>query len=289
MKDDMLGLLIILGIIAIALYGGINNSKENLAASDNTNSPKTTQKTIRETENQITELKKQLKAEEAKVTQSKYKDVVILALLSRSSNPSKEYVAIRVNSRATTTIPVTGWTIKTNYGDTVVIPKASYLFFSGMPNSEENVFLNSKDVLYIVTGHSPIGVGFRTNKCTGYLDQFQSFTPYLKDNCPLAEKEAPLYIPNNTGNTACLKYIDSLRQCQINTKNIPVSWTGECKNFIDQKIGYPACIQTYKNDPDFYENEWRVYLKRSSSIWTARNLTLTLYDNEGKIVDILER
>jgi len=287
----MTGLLLILGIVAIALYGGVNNTKKVQEDVDAPNQPKKiVVQNKSEAEKQIIELKKQIQTEQDKKNQSKYTNLVTLSLLAKSNDPNKEYLAIRVSGRATTTISVTGWTLRTNYqGVDVVVPKAAYLFFSGMSNVEENIVLKSNDILYLITGHSPIGVGFRTNKCSGYLDQFQSYTPYLKDNCPLPEDEAPLYIPNNPSNYDCLKHIDLLRRCQINTKNLPVSWGAECKNFINDKISYPACVQTYKNDPDFYENEWRAYLKRSDSIWTARNLMITLYDNEGKVVDTLER
>lgn len=290
MKNDITGLLLILGIIVVALYGGVNNAKDSGTIGGGSTPKKTETKSLSQTEREIEELRKQIQEEEDKKLKSKYADLVTISSVVKSSDPNKEYVAIRVSSKATTTIPVTGWRVSSNYSAfAVYIPKASYLFFAGMPNSEENVYLNAKDTLYVITGHSPIGVGFRSNKCTGYLDQFQTFTPYLKDNCPLPENIATQYINDNLVNEACLRYIDSLRRCEISTKNIPLNWTSECKNFISEKINYPYCINQHKNDSDFYENEWRVYLKRSDSIWTARRQTITLYDNEGKIVDTIDR
>lgn len=290
MKNDFAGILLILGIIAVALYGGVNNAKNSGTIGGSSSSKKTDVKTLIETEREVEELRKQIQEEEYKRNKSKYSDMVTISSLIKSSDPNKEYLTIKVSSRATTTVPVTGWRISSNYSPvSVYIPKASYLYFSGMQNAEENVVLKARDTLYVITGHSPLGVGFRSNKCTGYLDQFQTFTPSLVDNCPLPENIATQYINDNLVNESCLRYIDSLRRCEINTKNIPLNWTAECKNFISEKINYPYCIKTHKNDSDFYENEWRVYLKRSDSIWTARRQTITLYDNEGKIVDTIER
>jgi len=291
MKNDTVGFLMLLGIVAIALHGGSTANRENVQ-NDVIDVRQTNQntKTVAEIEKQVLELKKQIQAEEDKVNQSQYKDIVTLSYLNKSSSPDKEYIAIRVDNKATKAIYVTGWTLKSTAGDLAVkIPKGNYLFFLGTPNSEEDIILEAKDVLYLITGYSPIGVSFKTNICSGYLGQFQTFVPYLQNNCPSPRDEDLSSIPDIAINYDCLDYIESFPRCTTQTKDIPVKWSAECKNFIYEKINYSSCINTHKNDPGFYKNEWRVYLKRSESVWNSRRTqTITLYDNEGKIVDTLE-
>jgi len=289
MKDDVVGFLIILGIIAISLYGGIGNSEK---ASQSPTKPvvvQTKEEKIKTTEKQIDELKQQVKNEEDKKNKSEYADIVTLSSLYKSNNPDLEHITIKVSTGAKVNIPVTGWTLTSTMGGiTVAIPKGNYLFFAGMPNSEENIILSEGDVMYVVTGYSPIGISFQTNKCSGYLDQFQKFTPYLKSECPRPKDEDLSSIPDTVNNYDCLNYINSFPRCKISTKELPRTWSYECTSFIKDKINYPSCISVHKNDPDFYKNEWRVYLKRSEPVWNFKKQIITLYDNKGKVVDTIK-
>ena len=291
MKDNSTGILILLGIVAIALFGGlkkpdgtnpdpIDNNPEQVEVS--------VEQKIQDTQNQIKDLKTQLQTEEDKKTQSQYKGIVTLSFINRSTDPAQEYVTIKVKETATETISVTGWVIKSiTTGTQVTIPKATYLFFTGMMNTEDNIFLSAGDILYLNTGISPNGSSFKVNKCSGYLGQLQTFIPYLDNNCPLPKNEDLSSIPKLAINDACLDYIEGMSRCKIQTTSLPANWSTECTNFIYNKINYPSCINTHKNDSDFYKNEWRVYLKRSERLWKDRRETIILYDNVGKIVDTL--
>lgn len=275
-KDHWIGIVIILGIVAIALFGGAKNAMNPGATSGNLS---LAQK-IQNTQTQVENLKTQIQA-------SKYKGLVNLSSISRSTNPGNEYLTIRVSSGAGN-IPVTGWMIKSiNSGVSVTIPKATYLYFTGMANTEDNIVLTDGDTLYLVTGMSPNGSSFKVNKCSGYLGQFQSFTPYLNANCPAPKEEDLSGIPKITLNDACFDYIDSMSQCRTQTNPLPVNWSFECTNFIYTKINYSSCVNTHKNDADFGQHEWRVYLKRNATLWKDRREDIVLYDNLGKVVDSL--
>lgn len=292
-KDNSIGAIIVLGIIFLALFGGSENSNNygGILNTKNTTSQKevNVEKETRRIKNEIERLKKQIQIEEDKINQSKYKDIVSLSSVSRSTDPNKEYITIKVKNTATSTISVTGWVLKSlSTGAQVSIPKGTYLYFTGMLNAEENIFLTAGDTMYLVTGISPNGVSFKVNKCSGYLGQFQTFIPYLRNECPKPEDENLSSIPNLVINDACFDYIDSMPQCKIQTKPLPANWSYECTNFIYQKINYPSCINTHKNDSDFYKKEWRVYLKRSNSIWKIKKEKIVLYDEFGKIVDTIQ-
>lgn len=287
-KDDTIGIVILLSIIAISLFGGANGvSVNNNVARTPEQQKVDIQNQLNDAERKAEELKKQVALEEQNKNASVYKDVVDLYFVSRSNDPKQEYLQIRVNT-AKQPINVTGWTIKSkSSGETVKIPKGTYLFFAGTPNSEEDIYLNSGDVLYLVTGISPNGASFKVNKCSGYLSQFQTFTPYLYTSCPQPRNEDLSSIPKTVNNDACLDYIDYFPSCRIQTETLPANWSYECTSFIYNKINYPSCVNTHKNDKDFYLKEWRVYLKRSEKIWKDKREEIILYDNAGKIVDTL--
>jgi hypothetical protein len=289
--ENSSGALLFMAVVAIALFGGIKNVA-NIGPVSNENQAQqeiNLEQKIQNTQTEIDNLKKQLQIEEDKKTQSQYKGIVTLSYINRSKDPSQEYVVIKVRDDAKESIPVTGWVLKSiNTGNQVSIPKATYLFFTGMLNVEENILLVAGDTLYLTTGISPNGSSFKVNKCSGYLGQFQTFIPYFNNNCPAPRNEDLSSIPKLLVNSDCLDYIDSMNRCRIQTETLPINWGTECKNFIIDKINYPSCINTHKNDKDFYEKEWRVYLKRGENLWKDRREIVVLYDNDGKIVDTLK-
>lgn len=291
MENNSFGLLVILGIIAVILLGGVKNAPFTPPLKSSTTQTQSTaniEQQIKKAQSQVKDLEKEIQLEADKKTQSQYKDIVTLSFISKSSDPSREYATIKVSTKATSTIQVTGWTIKSlSTGNQVTIPKATYLFFTGMLNTEDNILLVGGDTLYLVTGISPNGASFKVNKCSGYLGQFQTFVPYLNNSCPLPKNENLSSIPNLVVNDACFDYIDSMPRCRIQTKPLPPNFSSECTNFIYNKINYPSCINTHKDDKDFYQKEWRVYLERSARLWKDKHESIVLYDSGGKIVDTL--
>ncbi len=292
MKDSTLGILIIVGIILIGISSKGHPNGEGIFSITpqgqlEQSRSQNLQKEIAENQQKLAEAQKKLEAERIKNNESKYKGIVTLSFLARSTDPKQEYIAIRVN-KTTENIMVTGWKlVSTSTGSSITIPKSSYLFFADTQNSEENIYLRSDDVLYLITGISPNGASFKVNKCSGYLTQFQNFNPYIGNNCPLPRNEDTSSIPRTAINDACLDYIDGMPSCRIQTNTLPINWSYECKDFIYNKLNYPSCVNTHKNDLDFYQNQWMVYLKRSESIWGSRRGNIILYDNEGKIVSTL--
>jgi Sec-independent protein translocase protein TatA len=297
-NSNSTGIIILIGIVGIVLFGGFKNTSNiahiNTATTTTTKSttPKQNEVSVEqktsEIQNQLENIKKQVQIKEDEKTQSRYKGIVTLSYINESTNSSQEYATIRVSGNATSTIQVTGWILKSlSTGNQVTIPKGTYLFFTGMINTEDNILLTGGDTLYLVTGTSPVGASFKVNKCSGYLGQFQTFVPYLSNSCPAPRNEDLSSIPKLVINDACLDYINSMSQCRIQMKSLPVNWSSECVNFIYDKINYPSCVNTHKSDNDFYKKEWRVYLKRSESLWKDRRETIVLYDNVGKIVDTL--
>lgn len=291
MKSNDMGVVIILAIIAVALFGGSKNNGGLFNVGPQTQEQKQAdiQRQITEAQYKVEELKKQVAAEEANKNASIYKGLVNIYYINRDENPNQEYVAVHTNSNATTSIPITGWTIKSlSSGTSVKIPQASYLYFAGTINSEQDIYLKTNETVYITTGISPNGASFKLNKCSGYLNQFQTFIPYIGSYCPAPRNEDTSKIPKTVYNDACFDFIDSMPSCRIQNDPLPAGstkWSVECTDFIYKKINYPACVDTHKNDKDFYQPEWRVFLKRSSRLWKTSREDVVLLDQYGKIVD----
>jgi hypothetical protein len=289
MKDNdfAVGVIVILGIIGVALMGGVKNNQQTVTAPATSNNP-TIEEQIDQSNKRASEISQEISDLQKASTESRYKGLVSISYINRSSEYSQEYVVIRTNA-GTTTIPVTGWTIKSlSTGNSVSVSQGVYLYFSNSLNSKNDIILTGNNVLYVITGSSPIGFSFQLNKCFGYLSQFQTFIPYIYTNCPTPRNMDLSSIPNRVENDSCFDYIDSFPSCKTQTDPLPNSWSQECKNFILNKINYNSCIGTYKNDKDFYLGDWRVYLARSAKLWKDRREDIELLDNEGKIVDELK-
>lgn len=288
-QDEWIGLLVLGGIIVLALMGGSKNAATEFLSptSSTTEQQKQAQiqQQLNDTKAKVATLQKQLQAELDSKTASKYKGIVTIRNINRSTKASQEYVILSVG-KTTDPIDITGWTLtSTSTGQSVAIPQSTYLFFANTQNATQDVLVESGDTIYISTGISPAGESFKVNKCSGYLAQFQTFYPGLTYNCPLPKNEDLSSIPARVANDACFDYINTFPQCRIQTKTLPLNWSYECTNFIYSKINYPSCVDTHKNDKDFYKHEWRIYLKRSEHIWkTTSRETIVLRDNEGKIV-----
>lgn len=287
-KDNNIGIVILLAIIAIVAFGGAKNYKNTGPVTADQNKANV-EKKLAETKTQVEELKKQIQIEEDKKTQSKYYGVVKLLYINRSDKPESEFLALHVDDNYKEAVPITGWKIRSvNSNINAIIPSGTQLLFTGMINREDPILVYAGDNIYVNTGYSPNGLSFRINKCSGYLTQFQEFTPYISSNCPRPADEDLSSIPRLAINDACFDYIDSFPYCKIQTESLPKNWSVECSKFIYDKINYSSCINTHKGDSDFYKKEWRIYLKRGDILWRARNQNIILYDNEDKIVSTLK-
>jgi hypothetical protein len=285
MSENTQGIIILLAIIALAAFGGMKKTNDGYLSSSQPLSQEQQrleiERKIKDTETQVEILRQQVEKENNQ-RKSTYEGTVSLYFLNRSTDPSKEYLAIKVNGTSSK-ISLAGWTIKNiSSNEYIDIPQSAYISES---NTKDNLVLSSGDVLYITTGNSPLGYSFAVNKCSGYLSQSMDITPSLKKNCPIPTTEYFSLITSIVENTACFNYINSLKSCEIPTDLPPITLSNECKNFISTKINYPSCVDAHMYDADFYSKEWRIYLKQIKSIWINRHDTIILYDSLGKIVD----
>lgn len=273
-KDNWIGILVLLVIIFIGITGGFRKNQNNGLISGNSRTP--VQK--------IPDNKETIAKGTILQNKSEYYGQIKIYYVVNSSNPDEEYLTLKLEEGAGT-IDITGWTLRSDYsGEGVTIPQGTYLYFKGIQNGVDDIRVTGGEYVYLITGKSPVGYSFKINKCSGYLNQSIKFNPRINNDCPTPIKENMSGIPKTVANDECIRYIESFPRCKVQTENLPVEWTTECKQFILDKLNYPSCVNIHKNDSDFYGVEWLVYLNKGNPLWHISRENVTLYDRNGKAV-----
>ncbi len=209
---------------------------------------------------------------------------IYLSAYGWSTDPSSEYLTLTLDSYHKEKVLITGFEVKSAVtGKGTLIPKGVDLPFAGQINYESPIFIDPGDTVVLVTGRSPIGYSFKVNKCTGYFEQFQDFTPQLRQECP-APMNHELAQKFGYFNDACLGYLQTIPSCNMPLNNIPLYLQSECRSFVDEKLNYKSCVEEHKNDRDFYKKEWRVYLGQNEELWKDRREIIRLLDLNKKII-----
>ena len=210
----------------------------------------------------------------------------VVPLYADGDDPGAEYVAIYASDTNTEKIPLTGMKLKSMItGTEYSIGGAASLFYQNTVNAQTGVFLNPGDTAFVITGRSPVGSSFRSNMCTGYLQQFQQFTPALSLSCPLIYYEGLPERPNTLPDE-CLLYVSRFPQCIAPTTNheqgITELYGRDCFLYIQKTANYNYCINKHRGEPAFYEPVWHIYLNRDNHIWRLKREWVRLLDQNNK-------
>jgi len=201
---------------------------------------------------------------------------------AKETDPEKEYIEIKLSAKSVDKVLLSGLRLKGVYNLDIPIGGGTRLYWPGVTNSKEPIFLDPGGKAIVTTGQSPIGYSFRVNKCTGYLEQFQDFNPSLLKECLYPRDEN---VPSGLGglDDVCLDYIDRLPKCEI-VKSMPAYLPSQCQEYVSTKINYKSCVDTHRYEPDFYKNEWRIFLGRSDELWKEKRETIQLLDKNGVLI-----
>lgn len=220
---------------------------------------------------------------------SVYADMVYIDNTSGASatDPQKEYIAVKASKSNSKGVNITGWKVASGAtGNNFPIGGGTQIFRSGQLNSESAIVLQPGERAFVTTGRSPVGYSFKTNKCIGYLSQFQSFTPNLSSRCPLA-RDADIPLDSQAFNDTCRDYISRIGTCKMATETYPFKAGPTCQSFVTTHFNYNGCLNDHLNDSDFYSNsEWRIFLNRNAEIWKSKREIVKLIDSAGNTVDI---
>lgn len=200
-----------------------------------------------------------------------------------------EYVSIRTNAGNTSPIDITGWAIVSAVsGAGMRIPQGVATYRMGAVPTAEDIYLAPGDEAVLVSGYSPEGVSFRTNACTGYLAQFQSFTPSLPDSCPSPQSQMPNTLANlQAYGASCIDLVARIPSCTYYLSQFPADISASCRSFVTNALSYNGCLDTNQWQPGFAGHAWRVYLGSGQPLWNPAHDVIRLLDASGRTVNVL--
>jgi hypothetical protein len=205
---------------------------------------------------------------------------------AKNTSPDTEYIRIVASPDVKGTIPLSGLSLKSvALGTGAIIPQAANLPLSGVTVTKTNVSLPANGRALITTGRSPLGTSFRVNICTGYLDQFQDYTPTLIKECPNPSDELRMFGPGNE--QECADFVAGLPRCRAFQGPLPSTLSNSCKTFIAERLTYNGCVFNHETDSNFFKNEWRLFLDKTKEAWAAKNEIIKLIDARAKIIDAI--
>ncbi|MEK7480903.1 MAG: hypothetical protein AAB604_02265 [Patescibacteria group bacterium] len=204
------------------------------------------------------------------------------------TGPQEEYLDLQYRSSffrkdELSSLDLTDWTVENTRGDRFSFGYVANLPYAGEVNQLARFIVPSDSTIHVITGKSPFSASFRTNTCTGYFAQFDSYTPSIDQQCPRPSDEPA----QGSLNDACLDYIESLPSCRI-PQNTLLDIGNTCRVYITNNINYRGCVANHKIDADFYRNEWYVYLGRPTELWKEKREHIILRDGQGTLMAELE-
>lgn len=223
-------------------------------------------------------------AQDIHVTSSLSKAVTLDgAAGAKASDPSKEYVRLVASSRAGSGSLVSGLTLKGYSGASVKIPQAVETFVQGESGKKADVRLPIGGRAIVTSARSPVGASFRVNMCTGYLDQFQAFTPTLRKDCPSPADE--IRRTALADEESCVDFVEELPRCRAFEGQFPSGVSAACRTWVAKNLNYNACVYIHQSDDGFRADEWRLFLDQGKELWQNDDEIIRLIDTKGQTVD----
>ncbi len=218
-----------------------------------------------------------------------YGAVVIGAGNAVADSAGREYLTISALYSNGGEVSLSGWSLQSLVsGVRVPLPEAAGIFELGAIQTTEAASLAPGEVAVIASGQSPVGSSFRENICSGYLEQFQPFTPPIEKTCPSPREEMPVTAENlYTYGDACVDFVASLPSCAFYTGPVSASAPVSCDRFIGEVLSYNGCVGRHRSEPGFRRSVWRLFLGSPAELWGNTHDVIRLLDEKGMTVDVL--
>jgi hypothetical protein len=202
----------------------------------------------------------------------------------QNGKAGSEYVELNAPATNKGKVLISGMLLKSRLsGNQASIGEGVTVYYANSINSEGPIFLAPGETADIITGRSPIGYSFKTNKCVGYLNNnYQNFVVSMYSNCPRIN-DYPLPARPNAFSDKCLDFIDSISSCQIVT-SYPTGIESSCQTFVAERANYTRCVTDFVNDKNFLGSDWRIFLARDTLLWKTRREIIDLVDQKGNVV-----
>lgn len=232
---------------------------------------------------------------------SPYEGLVYISNESRgdATLAQEEYIVIEASSGNDIDVDITGWKLESYMtGYYAILGRASPLPVMGAQNEQRPVILSPGGSAVVSSGDSPVGTSFRINRCTGYFEQFQNFSPELPQYCPspvdefddvFKERSVTTLDRKEADYNICRDFLWNIPECTIYRKDlrdVEPSLTAACQRFVRDTLSYQGCVDRHRYSFNFYEDEWRLYMKSRGELWRDQREILRLLDASGRTVDV---
>lgn len=202
---------------------------------------------------------------------------------AQAQDVQKEHIRIVASLRNGSLIEVSGFALGSSItNNEAILPNGSYLPIIGTIFDLKPISIVPGEHMIVTTGKSPIGGSFKVNSCSGYLGQFQTYTPEIKKECPRPETDFDL---SGLKDSTCRNFLKTLPQCESFVGVVPSDLSATCKQFVENRINYNSCVTAHKNDTDFYRNEWRVFLGKTKELWKQSGEIIRFVDLNKNLID----
>lgn len=192
--------------------------------------------------------------------------------------------AIYADGNTKQPLNITGWSVRGNKSNGVVIPQAiaDYSPNTFSASQGTDIILEAGSRVYVYGTKSVIGANFRLNKCTGYLNEKYKFDPSLPNDCPRIDSARLVLLSGK-----CQDFVRGMNACVTPSPNDLNRISGlvedECRALIN-KQNHISCYNDHHGDADFFSKEWRVWVGDPMT-FDADHDRLVLYDKQGLVVD----
>lgn len=206
--------------------------------------------------------------------------VRIVSVSRGSEDPGSEYITLEVTGNKS--VDLLGWRVGNDTGNTMSLGKLQYFYQANSTVLDSPVLLPGHR-LVVVSGRSPLGRNIRLNRCFGFYSPQYSLVPSVRSSCP-----RPTALDLEGLTRACRTYINGLNSCRA---PLPVSDVDQrrlgrtCIEYAVEHFNYEGCTRAHSGEPDFFLDEYRMYLGLTEELWSDEGDRAVLYDPDGQIID----
>ncbi len=183
-------------------------------------------------------------------------------------------------SATTSSIGISDWRLVNGRGAVAQIPLGTERMVQGVLASGTPITLARREQAILGEASSPVGVSFKLDKCSGFLADFQNFTPPLSKTCPSPRALADRAL-SSPQDEACARYVANLPSCSTGGAAGLSTLSPSCRNYVGSVVNQRSCTKLFGKDYDFSYPEWRVYLGKQGFL-SAVHDTIYFYDADNR-------